>query len=152
MEKEIKKAKFYSPLKVFMTKAKNFILNMNQYRNTHFRLLNHTKINYKKFMERQIIKSDSFGKVICIYTAYPKTNRRQDLGNVCSIHEKYFEDAMVEYGKLGDDDMRNIPLVIYRYGGVDHENPRVDIDVVSIDDDTDKIVDLLKELIEEVIK
>ena len=48
--------------------------------------------------------------------------------------------------------MRNIPLVIYRYGGVDHENPRVDIDVVSIDDDTDKIVDLLKELIEEVIK
>ena len=51
----IKTAKFFSPLRVFMTKAKNFILNMNQYRNTHFRLLNHTKINYKKYMERQII-------------------------------------------------------------------------------------------------
>ena len=147
----IKTAKFFSPLRVFMTKAKNFILNMNQYRNTHFRLLNHTKINYKKYMERQIIQSDTFGRVVCIYTAYPKTNRKQDLGNVCSIHEKYFEDAMVEFGKLGDDNMKNIPLVIYRYGGVDHENPRVDIEVISIDDSIDNVVELLVEKIKEVL-
>lgn len=147
----IKTAKFFSPLRVFMTKAKNFILNMNQYRNTHFRLLNHTKINYKKYMERQIIKSDTFGRVVCIYTAYPKTNRKQDLGNVCSIHEKYFEDAMVEFGKLGDDNMKNIPLVIYRYGGVDPENPRVDIEVISIDNSIDNVVELLVEKIKEVL-
>lgn len=147
----IKTAKFFSPLRVFMTKAKNFILNMNQYRNTHFRLLNHTKINYKKYMERQIIKSDTFGRVVCIYTAYPKTNRKQDLGNVCSIHEKYFEDAMVEFGKLGDDNMKNIPLVIYRYGGVDPENPRVDIEVISIDNSIDDVVKLLVEKIKEVL-
>lgn len=147
----IKTAKFFSPLRVFMTKAKNFILNMNQYRNTHFRLLNHTKINYKKYMERQIIKSDTFGRVVCIYTAYPKTNRKQDLGNVCSIHEKYFEDAMVEFGKLGDDNMKNIPLVIYRYGGVDPENPRVDIEVISIDNSIDDVVELLVEKIKEVL-
>lgn len=147
----IKTAKFFSPLRVFMTKTKNFILNMNQYRNTHFRLLNHTKINYKKYMERQIIKSDTFGRVVCIYTAYPKTNRKQDLGNVCSIHEKYFEDAMVEFGKLGDDNMKNIPLVIYRYGGVDHENPRVDIEVISIDNSIDDVVKLLVEKIKEVL-
>ena len=147
----IKTAKFFSPLRVFMTKAKNFILNMNQYRNTHFRLLNHTKINYKKYMERQIIKSDTFGRVVCIYTAYPKTNRKQDLGNVCSIHEKYFEDAMVEFGKLGDDNMKNIPLVIYRYGGVDPKNPRVDIEVISIDDSIDNVVELLVEKIKEVL-
>ena len=147
----IKTAKFFSPLRVFMTKAKNFILNMNQYRNTHFRLLNHTKINYKKYMERQIIKSDTFGRVVCIYTAYPKTNRKQDLGNVCSIHEKYFEDAMVEFGKLGDDNMKNIPIVIYRYGGVDPENPRVDIEVISIDNSIDDVVKLLVEKIKEVL-
>ena len=147
----IKTAKFFSPLRVFMTKAKNFILNMNQYRNTHFRLLNHTKINYKKYMERQIIKSDTFGRVVCIYTAYPKTNRKQDLGNVCSIHEKYFEDAMVEFGKLGDDNMKNIPLVIYRYGGVDPENPRVDIEVISIDNSIDDVVKVLVEKIKEVL-
>ena len=147
----IKTAKFFSPLRVFMTKAKNFILNMNQYRNTHFRLLNHTKINYKKYMERQIIKSDTFGRLVCIYTAYPKTNRKQDLGNVCSIHEKYFEDAMVEFGKLGDDNMKNIPLVIYRYGGVDPENPRVDIEVISIDNSIDDVVKLLVEKIKEVL-
>lgn len=147
----IKTAKFFSPLRVFMTKAKNFILNMNQYRNTHFRLLNHTKINYKKYMEHQIIKSDTFGRVVCIYTAYPKTNRKQDLGNVCSIHEKYFEDAMVEFGKLGDDNMKNIPLVIYRYGGVDPENPRVDIEVISIDNSIDDVVKLLVEKIKEVL-
>lgn len=147
----IKTAKFFSPLRVFMTKAKNFILNMNQYRNTHFRLLNHTKINYKKYMERQIMKSDTFGRVVCIYTAYPKTNRKQDLGNVCSIHEKYFEDAMVEFGKLGDDNMKNIPLVIYRYGGVDPENPRVDIEVISIDNSIDDVVELLIEKIKEVL-
>ena len=58
---------------------------------------------------------------------------------------------MVEFGKLGDDNMKNIPLVIYRYGGVDPENPRVDIEVISIDNSIDDVVKLLVEKIKEVL-
>ena len=42
--------KFISPLKVMATKARHFLLNLNQYRNTHYRILNNCKINYKEVM------------------------------------------------------------------------------------------------------
>ena len=45
-----------SPLSVPQTKTKNFILNLNVYRNAHFHVLNKAKINYKAIMLEQIIK------------------------------------------------------------------------------------------------
>lgn len=136
--------KLFSPLKILCSKVRSWILNLNSYRNTHYRVLNTCKINYKKYMEKQIKKLNKFDKVICLYTAYNGTRRSFDLGNVCSVHEKFFEDAMVELGKLPDDNVNHIPLVIYMYGGIDKNNPRVDIEVLEFNKDTiDKIVDML---------
>ena len=142
-------SKFISPLSVFCSKAKRFILNLNQYRNTHFRLLNNSKINYKKYMERQILSSKFHSdKVLCIYRVYPKTKRGFDIGNVCSVHEKFFEDALVELGKLPDANYNYIPLVIFMKGDIDKENPRVEIEVVDFNEENvDKVLDKLKELL-----
>ena len=124
--------KFVSPLNIPMTKRKKFVLNLNQYRNTHFRLLNGCKINYKAHMSKQINKSKPFSKVLCVYKVYAANRRSFDLGNVCSVHEKFFEDALVELGKLPDDNIDFIPLVIYMGCGIDKENPRVEIEVMEL--------------------
>jgi hypothetical protein len=125
---------YNSPLKVLATKLKGWILNLNQYRNTHFRTLNTVKINYKLAMSEQINRSPSYNRVACIYTVYPKDRRSFDLGNVCCIHQKFFEDALVELGKLPDDNYNYIPTVIYQFGGIDANNPRVDVEVIELGD------------------
>ena len=124
---------YNSPLKVMASKVKDWILNLNQYRNTYFRTLNTVKINYKKEMAEQILRSPKYNRVACIYTVYPKNKRSFDLGNVCCIHQKFFEDALVELGKLPDDNYNNIPLVIYMFGGIDASNPRVEVEVIDLD-------------------
>lgn len=141
--------KFISPLKVLASKVKYFILNLNQYRNTHYRVLNNCKINYKEAMRKQITASPKFKKVVCLYKVYAATKRSFDLGNVCSVHEKFFEDAFVELGKLEDDNIEFIPLVIYMGCGIDKENPRVEIEVLelnktSINEIFNTICDILK--------
>lgn len=124
--------KFISPLKILKSKIKHFVLNLNQYRNTHYRVLNTCKINYKKYMERQIKEAKPFKKVLCVYKVYAASRRCFDLGNVCSVHEKFFEDAFVELGKLPDDNIEYIPLVLYVGCGIDKANPRVEIEVMDL--------------------
>ena len=124
---------YNSPLKVLATKLKGWILNLNQYRNTHFRTLNTVKINYKEYMRSQIATGPKYNKIACIYTVYPKDRRSFDLGNVCCIHQKFFEDALVELGKLPDDNYNYIPLVIYQFGKVDPLKPRVEVEVIDLD-------------------
>ena len=123
---------YNSPLKVLATKLKGWILNLNQYRNTHFRTLNTVKINYKLAMESQIATGPKYNKIACIYTVYSKDKRSFDVGNVCCIHQKFFEDALVELGKLPDDNYNYIPTIIYQFGGIDANNPRVEIEVIEL--------------------
>ena len=127
--------KFISPLKVLASKVRYFILNLNQYRNTHYRVLNNCKINYKEQMKKQISKSPRFKKVLCVYKVYSGSKRSFDLGNVCSVHEKFFEDAFVELGKLEDDNIDFIPLVIYVGCGIDKDNPRVEVEVLELNEE-----------------
>lgn len=140
--------KFISPLKVLKSKIRHFILNLNQYRNTHYRVLNTCKINYKEAMRSQIKTAPKFKKVLCVYRVYAGSKRNFDLGNVCSIHEKFFEDAFVELGKLPDDNTDYIPLVIYMGCGIDKENPRVEIEVLDL---TKRNIDLTVKSIYDIL-
>ena len=135
---------YNSPLKVLASKVKNWILNLNQYRNTYFRTLNTVKINYKKFMQSQIAIGPRYNKIASIYTVYPANKRLFDLGNVCCIHQKFFEDALVELGKLPDDNYTNLPLTLYIFGGIDANNPRVEIELVDLEKEgLEKVTDIL---------
>lgn len=139
---------YNSPLKVLATKLKGWILNLNQYRNTHFRTLNAVKINYKECMRSQIATGPKYNKIACIYTVYPPNKRLFDIGNVCCVHQKFFEDALVELGKLSDDNYNYIPLTIYAFGGIDTANPRVDIETVNFDKEgVEKICSILYNMI-----
>lgn len=121
-----------SPLRIYQTSKKDFILNLNPYRNAHFRTLNSMKKRYKELMAKQILMLPSFKKVKLVYTLYPKDRRKCDVSNICSIHDKFFSDALVEYGKIEDDNYLYIPEIDYRFGGLDKENPRVEIKIIEI--------------------
>ena len=111
---------FKSPLSQQATTRRKFILNLNNYRNTHYRVLNNVKIKYKEFMREQIEKTikKRVDKCCIIYTVYKDDKRHFDIGNICSIHQKFFEDAVVELGKMEDDRYNNIPMCIYCLGGI----------------------------------
>lgn len=72
------------------------------------------------------------GKVQITYTLYPKTKRLTDVSNVCSVVDKFFCDALVKMGKLEDDNYLFLPKVIYQFGEVDKDNPRVDIEIQEL--------------------
>lgn len=123
-----------SPLYVNITKNKKFILNLNNYRNMYFRTLNNSKIAYKATMKDQILDQIPvpLDKIAIQYKVFKGDRRRFDVGNVASIHQKYFEDAIVELGRLPDDRHENSPLSFFSFGGVSTDRPRVEITIYDL--------------------
>lgn len=124
--------RFSSPLQIFVGKRK-FILNLNNYRNTHYRVLNNAKVTYKMIMKKQIEKLPKLQPPIQItYTVFKGDKRNCDIGNICSVHQKFFEDALVELGKLPDDNHNMIKRSIFEWGGIDKLNPAVEIMIEEV--------------------
>lgn len=121
-----------SPLVVPQSKKKNFSLNLNIYRNAHYQTLNKVKVVYKEYMKEQILLLPEFVKVEIAYKLYAPSKRRMDLDNVIPVHQKFFQDALVELGKIPDDDYTHIVKSIQAFGRIDRENPRVEIIIKPI--------------------
>jgi hypothetical protein len=122
-----------SPLKVFTPRKtmedRGFILNLNVYSATHRFTTNAAKKVYKEFMAEQIGKLPDLSKVAVRFTLYPKSRHLIDTPNVCCIHDKFFMDALVELGKLPEDNYIYYVETAYRCGGIDKADPRVDIEI-----------------------
>lgn len=125
--------KVHSPLKVYLPrktkKDRVFILNLNEYRNTHYQILNKAKQLYKEQMTPDIETLPFIPKIAVRFVFYPATMRITDTPNVCCIHDKFFMDAMVELGKIHGDDYRYYVETGYIFGAVDRVNPRVEIEL-----------------------
>ena len=113
------------------SKRKKFILNLNNFRNLHYRSLNNCKRNYADIVSALCgdhpprIPSDVV--VIAIYIYYAPTKRLVDIANPCSVLDKFTCDAIVKRGVLTDDSVKHLREVRYVYGGVDRVNPRCDL-------------------------
>lgn len=138
-----------SPLYINITRSKKFILNLNNYRNMYFRTLNNSKIAYKATMKDQILDQIPvpLEKIAIQYKVFKGDRRRFDVGNVASIHQKYFEDAIVELGRLPDDRHENLPLTFFTFGGISTDKPRVEITIydLTVPSDKKRAVDDFKE-------
>jgi len=120
-----------SPLRVAQSKKKDFLINLNVFRNTHYRTLSTVKKNYTAHMMPQLKKFEGILEGELVLTVFPKTRRKYDLDNICSVTTKFFQDAMVEAGIIPDDNMEYITKVTFLHGSVDKDNPRVEIEVIS---------------------
>ena len=118
------------------TKAdKIFALNLNVYRNSHHMILNQAKVLWKWVVSDALtvapLNDIPQHPHHFSYTVYPASNRKFDISNVCSIIDKFTCDALIEFGVIPDDSYKIIPSIDYRFGGVDKENPRVELAITS---------------------
>ena len=117
------------------TKAdKRYSINLNHYRNAHHTENHKAKQIYKEAMKDQIALLGSYKKIKVSYYLYPPTNAALDIGNVRSIHEKYFLDALVELGHLEDDNHKFQPVEETYYVRKDNKDPCVFIVITEVSD------------------
>lgn len=116
---------------------KRFYLGLNPYRNSHHMILNQTKVAYKELVLSAIKalperRHDLYSPFIFHYTIYPGSKRAFDLGNVLPIVGKFAEDALIELGVISDDSWKVIKEIRYSIGEVDKENPRAELEILSL--------------------
>ena len=122
------------PLEVFYSKNKKFILNLNNYRNAHYRVLSTAKRVYSDNLVPRLEGFDSFSEpVVLTYTYYARSKRRLDVSNPCSIIDKFACDALVKANILEDDSFDQIKEVVYKFGGVDKDNPRCELVITKME-------------------
>jgi hypothetical protein len=83
-------------------------------------------------MTGQILALPKLSKISIEYKLFPRTKRLCDISNILSIHDKMFCDALVELGKLEDDNYLFIPQITYCIGEIDKINPRVEITLTNL--------------------
>lgn len=112
-----------------------FPLNLNQYRNAHFQVLNHAKVNFEILARKLIGKHrvPKLSQVALEYVLYPGTTQICDVNNICSIVDKFFSDSLVKCAVLEDDNYKFITDSRFRFGHIDRENPRVTVIIRSPD-------------------
>jgi len=121
------------PLEVYYSKKKKFILNLNNYRNAHYRVLSISKRLYSENLVPRLKGFDRFTEPVSLtYTYYARSKRRLDISNPCSIIDKFACDALVKAEILEDDSFKQIKEVVYKFGGVEKDNPRCELVISRI--------------------
>lgn len=106
---------------------RKYALNLNIYRNTCPHKLNNMKVKYKTLMAEHLESLPVMGRVHITYKLFVASARKSDISNVCCVVDKFFCDALVSYGVIGDDNYDYLPVIHYEFGGIDRKNPRVEI-------------------------
>ena len=120
-------------LEVGTKTKKRYYINLNGYRNWCYRVSNVLKQQYKQEVEEVISTLPNMNKISMTYYIYYPNNRVIDLDNIGSISAKFFQDALVSYGKIIDDSYKFITDIKFEFGGVDKDNPRVDVLIKEIE-------------------
>lgn len=118
---------FAVPLKVQVSKKKHFVLNLNQYRNAHHRVLSTAKNNFTDIIMALDLPKVSFDVVTIHYQIYPTSKRKYDGMNVVSVIDKFVCDALVKRGVLPDDNINHVIGTSWEAKQVDKDNPRVEV-------------------------
>jgi len=120
------------PLSVRQSKTKNFHLNLNVYRNTHYQTLNKVKVTFQNQVAPLLVQLPKLNQISLSYELYPPSKRLCDVANICSIVDKFFSDTLVNLEYIPDDNYEHVLGVQYLFGSVDVANPRVEVTINPI--------------------
>lgn len=121
-----KSYKISMPLKVKLGRQE-YIVNLNQYRNWHYHVMNGVKKNYQAMAAKELCSLPPMNKIRLEFKLFKGSLRRTDRANVLSVHEKFFCDALTKCSVIEDDNDDCIESTLYTSGGLDRKNPRVEI-------------------------
>lgn len=115
-------------------KIRKYTINLNYMRGWNNLLYNDLKIIYTNLAVREIESKPIFraNEVELTYYLFRKDKKLCDVNNILAAHDKFFQDAFVWCGCIPDDNFKHVKNTSFRFGGVDKENPRVNIVVTSI--------------------
>lgn len=109
------------------------ILNFNQYHNWNKFKRNEIKQRFTEMMEDTLAGCPKLSHVTEIqYTLYAGDAAHRDTNNYIVLVDKYFCDSLVHWGVLPDDNHDYIDRTISAWGGIDRNNPRVEITIYGI--------------------
>jgi len=109
-------------------RGKNY-LNFNVALRANYHANNSAKKKFKALMSEQISKLPRMHPPVFISFNYYFRDRRPDLDNIDAMVRKYFQDALVELGRLKKDTTHFIIGTSAFFCGVDSKNPRVEITI-----------------------
>lgn len=121
------------PIYVKVSKKNTFSINLNEYRNAHFHVLNKAKVVFAEMIAPVLASIPRMNTTKLHFKLFFGSNRDVDTANVCSIVEKFFCDAMVSHGILEDDNRHFLIGSTSDFGGVDTKNPRVEVTFYDYD-------------------
>lgn len=87
-----------------------FSLNLNEYRNAHFTVLNDSKRVYGEIMYSLLVKAEAhylkLDQIKITYQIIVCNKRKFDYMNHIAILDKYFQDVLVNMGIIPDDNYK----------------------------------------------
>ena len=111
-------------------------MNLNAYKQWHYKESNSIKRIYTMQVGKLIKHLPKLGKIKLSYTIHYPTKRKYDVDNIGAVTSKFFQDTLVTFEKLEDDNLDFIPEIVYKSGDYDKDNPRVDCIIEELKDDT----------------
>lgn len=107
------------PMRIRTSRKKVTALNLNVYRNLHYRSLTALKHKFqdhgKKLLRDQGVPP--LGRIRLRYQVFAKTKREFDVANICSIVDKFFSDTLQHAGIIEDDNWKFLDDVSFGFGG-----------------------------------
>ena len=116
-------------------KDNKFTINLNSYRQNGacFFIMNKVKQMFHDAVKEQILSLPELKTPIrCNYTVFRKDKRKFDVNNVCSIADKFFMDALTEFGRIPDDNCEYyLGFGKCNFGGIDKDFPRIEVEIIE---------------------
>lgn len=129
-----------SPIHVTIYKPKRkvyakYALNFNRFREgIGIHLYGRLKKEYSLTMKPLIEKLTPIkGRVRIEYILYVGSSHKSDVMNWISVTDKFFQDALKEYGIIEDDNSDIVPEISAKFGGISRKDPRVDVTLIQLD-------------------
>lgn len=111
--------------------GKNHSLNMNNYRNWHYRTSNAIKKKVVEYLQGVPIKPISKARIG--YTLYFKDKRVKDLMNFIAVADKFLLDALISLKILKDDNYKVIDGYDYINYKLGSDINYIEMEIIEID-------------------
>ena len=106
--------------------------NLNKYKSLHYRVTNAMKKEFKEIITDAVIDLPVMERVKIHYIIHYENKRLFDIDNIISIVSKYAQDALVELGRLEDDNYKYIVQITGTVGEINKQNPHIEMRIKEI--------------------